>query len=91
MSRDYPLVTLVTMVAPSPDWFAGVTGLRLIENGAWIEDRVVPAAAWDAGTDSGVSFVSPDLETIPRQPISRILAPPLGSVPLGTFRITRIG
>ena len=95
VSRDFPLLTLVTMVAPSPDWFAGVSGLRLIENGAWIEDRIVPASPWDAGTDSGVSFLSPDQETIPRQPITRILTPPLGvsgqSVPLGTFRITRIG
>src|SRR5439155_9168048 len=27
MRRDYPLVTLVSMVAPSPDWFAGVDSL----------------------------------------------------------------
>ena len=91
VSRNFPLLTWVTMVAPSPDWFAGVSGLRLLENGAWIEDRIVPAVAWDAGTDSGVSFVSPDLETIPHQPIRRILTPPLGSLPLGTVRITRIG
>lgn len=91
VGRGFPLLTLVTMVAPSPDWFTGVSGLQLIENGAWIEDRTVPAAAWDAGTDSGVSFTSPDHETIPRLPITRIVTPPLGSAPLGTFRITRIG
>ena len=95
VGRDFPLLTLVTMVAPSPDWFAGVSALRLLENGAWIADRIVPAIPWDAGTDSGVSFVSPDRETIPRQPITRILTPPLGvngpTAPLGTFQITRIG
>ena len=26
MSENYPLVTLVSMVAPSPDWFVGVSG-----------------------------------------------------------------
>ena len=31
VSRDYPLVTLVTMVAPSPDWFVGVSALSLRE------------------------------------------------------------
>jgi hypothetical protein len=91
---DYPLVTLVTMVAPSPDWFVGVSGLALFDNGAWIEDRVVSLIPWDAGTDSGASFLSLDRETIPRQPISRIGTPPLGAggqaVPLGTFRFSRI-
>lgn len=95
VSRDFPLLTLVTMVAPSPDWFAGISGLRLVENGAWIEERIIPAIPWDAGTDSGVSFIAPDSETLPHQPVSRIVAPPLGlngqTAPLGTFRIIRIG
>jgi len=95
ISRDHPLVTMVTMVAPSPDWFAGVDGLPLFEKGAWIEERVVTVYPWDAGTDSGRSFVSPDLETVPRQPIARIATAPfaVGGVvaPLGTFRFTRIG
>jgi len=34
ITRDRPLVTLVSMVAPSPDWFVGVSGLGLIENGS---------------------------------------------------------
>src|SRR5688500_6368989 len=29
VSRPFPLVTLVTMVAPSPDWFVGVSALSL--------------------------------------------------------------
>lgn len=95
ISRDFPLLTWVTMVAPSPDWFTGVSSLRLIENGAWIDERVLPALPWDAGTDSGLSFVSPDRETIPRQPITRIVTPPLGAngqvTPLGTIRVTKIG
>src|SRR5687767_10579201 len=31
----FPLVTLVTMIAPSPDWFVGVSGLSLLVNGQW--------------------------------------------------------
>jgi hypothetical protein len=95
VSRDYPLVTMVTMVAPSPDWFAGVSGLPLFENGAWVQERVVQVIPWDAGTDSGASFMSSDLPTMPRQPIARISTAPfaVGGVvaPLGTFRFTRIG
>jgi hypothetical protein len=95
VSREFPLVTLVTMVAPSPDWFAGVSGLPLYENGAWVDERVVQIIPWDAGTDSGASFMSNDLPTVPRQPISRITTAPfaVGGVvtPLGTLRFTRIG
>jgi len=29
ISRDFSLVTLVSMLAPSPDWFVGVSGLNL--------------------------------------------------------------
>lgn len=95
VSQGHPLVTLVTMVAPSPDWFVGVSALPLFENGQWLADREVPLPAWDAGTDSGASFESPDLETVPRQPVSLIRTPPLAvngqAAPLGTFRFTRIG
>ena len=93
ISRDHPLVTLVTMIAPSPDWFVGVSGLPLFENDQWVEERRVDLMPWDAGTDSGSSFRSADLVTTPEQPISRIVTAPLspgGSVtPLGTFTFTR--
>jgi Spondin_N len=94
VTRDYPLVTLVTMVAPSPDWFVGVSGLSLIENGSWVAEKVVSLHAYDAGTDSGVTFSSADMKTSPPQPIHRITTGPLvvgGSVPpLGTFTFRRI-
>jgi hypothetical protein len=95
VSQSHPLLTLVTMVAPSPDWFVGVSGLPLFENGRWIDSRRVDLIAWDAGTDSGETFTSPDVVTTPRQPISRISTAPLspgGAIrPLGTFTIVRIG
>lgn len=95
VSQTHPLVTLVTMVAPSPDWFVGVSALPMFENDAWIERRVIQLAPWDAGTDSGATFRAPDIDTRPRQPISLISTPPLavnGAVtPLGTFTFTRLG
>lgn len=94
ITSDFPLVTLVTMVAPSPDWFVGVTGLALYSQGVWTSDLTVSLFPWDAGTDSGTSFLSPDRETVPHQPISRITGGPLAAgvsvTPLGTFRFTRI-
>ena len=95
ISQAYPLVTLVSMIAPSPDWFVGVSGLSLFEQGTWTDERVVGLIPWDAGTDSGLTFTSPDLVTTLRQPIAPIVVAPLspgGQVtPLGTFTFTRIG
>lgn len=90
----HPLVTLVTMIAPSPDWFVGVTALPLLENGQWIDERRIELVPWDAGTDSGATFTSPDLVTSPHQPISRIVSAPLSPggrvIPLGTFTFKKI-
>jgi hypothetical protein len=90
MDRDFPAVTLVTMVAPSPDWFVGVSALPLFEDGGWVQERVVELFAYDAGTDSGTTFLSPDLATMPPVPVHRIQGGSLGNgVPLGTFTFTR--
>jgi hypothetical protein len=94
MTQDAPLVTLVTMVAPSPDWFVGVTGLALFEGSAWEDDVRVDLFAYDAGTDSGVTFASADEETRPHENIARITGAPFlngtGVLPLGTFRFERL-
>jgi len=93
VSRDYPLVTLVTMVAPSPDWFVGVTALRLLE-GDWVSERRVTLQPWDAGTDSGETFRSPNRASDPREPIRVIEDGPfrVGSSvpPVGTFTFRRL-
>jgi len=94
ISSAYPLITLVSMIAPSPDWFVGVSGQPLIEDGQWIESRRIDLVPWDAGTDSGSTFTSPDRVTMPPQPISRIVTAPLSPdgrvTPLGTFTFTRV-
>jgi hypothetical protein len=94
ISQRHSLATFVSMVAPSPDWFVGVTGLALFENGQWVGERRVELIPWDAGTDSGATFTSPDRETAPRATISRILAAPLSpngvARPMGTFTFTRL-
>ena len=86
VDSDFPLVTLVSMIAPSPDWFVGVHGLPLFENGVWRDNVVVQLLPYDAGTDSGATFTSPDLVTSPHVGISQITGNPFGGTgPLGTF------
>jgi hypothetical protein len=90
MDQDFPLVTLVSMIAPSPDWFVGVAGLALFEDGNWVNERVVQLLPYDAGTDSGITYTSPNQDTNPQDPIAVIVAPPAGNgVPFGTFTFTR--
>jgi hypothetical protein len=94
IGREHPLVSLVSMVAPSPDWFVGVDSLSLVEGGDWAAERVVTLYPWDAGTDSGATYEAPDLDTQPRQPIRALLGHPVavgGAVaPFGTFSFRRV-
>jgi hypothetical protein len=91
---EYPLVTLVTMIAPSPDWFVGVDSLNLYENGTFVNEKVVTLYAYDAGTDSGYSYESHDSPTEPPEKIFKIEGYPFfydgELVPLGTFTFTKI-
>lgn len=52
------LVSFVSMMDPSPDWFVGVSGLELcLPNCTWIESKVLDLYPWDAGTDSGATYI----------------------------------
>ena len=95
VSQEFPRASVVTMIAPSPDWFIGTSGLDLFAGGAWADEVIVELQPWDAGTDSGVNYNSGNDNTNPPEPISLItgfpLAGPKGDVaPLGTFTFTRI-
>ena len=85
------LVTVTSMLAPSPDWFVGVSGLNLLdEDMNWIDTVKVDLFVYDAGTDSGSDYTSPNQATSPRQNIQRIQESPFlvngVVVPVGTFR-----
>lgn len=92
VSRAYPLVSLVSMLAPSPDWFVGVSGLSLFERGDWLEQKVVTLYTWDAGTDSGTSYTSGNLDTQPQEPIQLLTSGPFtnNTAPVGSFTFTRL-
>ena len=91
IDEAHPLVSLVTMIAPSPDWFVGVDGLGLLDAGGWLPERVVPLRVWDAGTDSGATYTSPNSDTDPQEPIALSAAAPFAAgVPVGTFRFERL-
>ncbi|XP_012255616.2 spondin-1 isoform X2 [Athalia rosae] len=73
VDRKHHLMSLVSMIDPSPDWIVGVSGLELcLSNCSWIEHKELNLYPYDAGTDSGITYISPDSPTIPREPIRRI-------------------
>ncbi|MEM7204606.1 MAG: spondin domain-containing protein [Planctomycetota bacterium] len=94
VDADSHYLTLVSMLAPSPDWFVGVTALDLRPNGEWLTESTVPLLVWDAGTDSGTTYRSPNAATVPPDPIAQVTTtsgPFAGrSGPVGTFTIRRI-
>ena len=74
---SWSLVTITSMLAPSPDWFVGVSGLNLLdENNSWIPRHEVELFVYDAGTDSGSSYQSANAITDPRENIRRIETSP---------------
>ena len=46
------------MMAPSPDWIAGILATDMCEDGFWANTKTVTAVPYDAGVDSGASFRS---------------------------------
>ncbi len=73
LTTDHPRVTLLTMIAPSPDWFVGVSGLSLLdEQGEWMASLTVNLYPWDAGTEGGTEFSLSNPATTPQGVITSI-------------------
>ncbi len=65
-------LSVITMIAPSPDWVVGINSLKLLRNGRFIKRAYAPLYAIDAGTDSGLDYTSPNLPTDPQRKIKRL-------------------
>ena len=74
LTTDHPLVTLTSMVAPSPDWFVGVSGLSLrnTADDGWQPSLTVNLFPWDAGTEDGTEFSLSNSPTSPQGTITSI-------------------
>lgn len=77
MQRAWPRVTLVTMLGPSPDWFVGVDGLPLYEEGAWRDTVAVDLPLYDGGSKSGMEPIMGGPDIVPLAPIELIAYDPL--------------
>lgn len=75
MDKKNHLLSFVSKVFPSPDWFVGVSGVELcLKNGSWAAEKKIKLYLYDAGTASGVDYKSKPEHTIPPEKISLITA-----------------
>lgn len=71
--RRCHLVSMLTMIGPSPDWCVGISAVDLcLPNCTWIKELAIDLYPWDAGTDDGISYMSPNAKSDPQQKIHRL-------------------
>lgn len=69
VSKSFPLVSLVSMLGPSPDWFIGVESLSLVDStGSFIPQIIYELYPYDAGILSDNSVLAADC--CEREPLS---------------------
>lgn len=73
-NSNFSRLSFVSMIAPSPDWFVGVSNLALYRNKSWVTDTTVQLIVYDAGTEDGDVFGYANPATVPQQPI-QLLTP----------------
>ncbi len=90
ITEEFPLLTLISMIAPSPDWIIGVDSLSLLdENEEWIDEIIMDLYAYDAGTDDGMDYNSSNQDTNPQEVISSLQSvEPFSPEIIGTLTIT---
>ncbi|GAA4235896.1 hypothetical protein GCM10022291_18900 [Postechiella marina] len=92
VSEDFPLVTLISMVAPSPDWFIAVTNenLRsgLLTLNGWKDTYTIDVFAYDAGTDNGTNYNASNSANTPRTNIFKINNAPINGNKMATLTFT---
>lgn len=65
-------LSFIVRIVPSPDWFVGVDSINLCDGDQWKENVSLVLFPYDAGTDSGFTFSSPNFETIPQEKITQV-------------------
>lgn len=95
VDKYHPSVTLATMLAPSPDWYLAVVNVNLLENTLFVSSKTIDGIVYDAGTDDGTTYTSPNTNTYPRRAISYFVSSPLGndtvvSPSIATITFTKI-
>lgn len=93
VSETYPLVTFLSMIAPSPDWFIAVNSETLRSgnnsiNKGWKDTYTIDLFAYDAGTDDGADYTSANVLSNPKVGIFMINDAPINGIKVATATFT---
>ena len=90
VDADFQYITLISMIAPSPDWVAQINNVKLSDaTNNWLSSISVNVYATDTGTDSGTTYSSANDNTNPAVNISSLEnTPPFSDQIVGTFVFT---
>jgi hypothetical protein len=89
VDENFSYLTLVSMIAPSPDWMIGINNVNLRENDEWLPLLTFDLYVYDTGTDDGMNYVSPNADSNPRGVITNMIGVfPFNSEKVGTLTIT---
>ena len=90
VDADFPHITLITMIAPSPDWVAQINNLKLTDtDNNWLPTISMDVYATDVGTDNGTTYTSANADTNPAEIISSLQNTlPFSDQIVGTFVFT---
>ncbi|MGB5361716.1 MAG: spondin domain-containing protein [Aureibaculum sp.] len=90
VDANFPHITLITMIAPSPDWVAQINNLKLTDtDNNWLPTISMDVYATDVGTDNGTTYTSANADTNPAEIISSLQNTlPFSDQIVGTFVFT---
>lgn len=91
MKRTHPLVTLASMIGPSPDWFVGLHDYSLLDSdNDWVFSVTVNLYPYDAGTEDGTEFTLSNPATSPQGVITSLRGVgKFSNEPMATISFTR--
>ncbi len=99
VSCEQPMVTALSMIAPSPDWIVQVSNTKMYADGMFVDYKAGPLYAWDCGTDDGGEFTAPsdaslDMPSEPQLNIAPLYKDPtdrFGMMAVGSYVIEKVG
>lgn len=63
VDKHHHLLSIISLIIPSPDWFVGVSGLELCNRTEWISEKVIELYPYDLGLYSDLQYTSRTTKT----------------------------
>ena len=84
VDSDNYLISSITMIAPSPDWFSGFYNFdpRSMDTKTWYDLFSIGTYPWDAGTEEGDTYSTNNTATYPTEYIEQLT---IDTIPESTY------